>query len=74
MVAEMNNSFLIRVVVYAIISLGGWLFTYMGITGIRETHVRREAETALTTGKVVEHVRYQKRSRRRGRRRVYTYW
>ena len=70
----MNNSHLSHVAVYAIISLGGWLFAYMGIAGIRETRRRWKAETAVTTGKVVEHVKYQKLSRRRRRRHVYTYW
>ncbi len=72
---DMNNLNLYRLIVYAIISFGGWLFAYIGISGIHESRKRQEAESAVTTAKVVEHVKYQKRSHRhRGRRQVYTYW
>ena len=71
---EMNKSILNQLIVYAIVSFAGWLFAYTGIDGIREARRRQEAETAVTTAKVVEHVRYRKRSRHRHRRYVYTYW
>ena len=70
----MSKAMLNRLIVYAIISFGGWLFAYIGVSGIREARKRQEAENAVTTAKVVEHVKYQKRSRRRHRSYVYTYW
>ena len=67
---------MIKLIVYAIISFGGWLFAYIGIAGIREARKRQEVETAITTANVVEHVKYQKRSRqvRSHVYTVYTYW
>ena len=70
----MSKAMLNQLIVYAIISFGGWLFAYIGVSGIREARKRQEAENAVTTAKVVEHVKYQKRSRRRHRSYVYTYW
>lgn len=70
----MNKEKLNQLIIYAIISFGGWLFTYIGVSGILEARKRQEAENAVTTAKVVEHVKYQKRSRRRARSRVNTYY
>ena len=70
----MSKAMLNRLIVYAIISFGGWLFACIGVSGIREARKRREAENAVTTAKVVEHVKYQKRSRRRARSCVNTYY
>lgn len=71
----MSDAILNQLIVYAIISFGGWLFAWIGIAGIREARKRQKAETAVTTAKVVEHVKYQKRSRsRRHQSHVYTYW
>jgi len=73
----MNKAILNQLIVYAIISFGGWLFACIGVSGILEARKRQEAENAVTTAKVVEHVKYQKRSRRRARSHAntyYTYW
>ena len=73
----MNKAILNPLIVYAIISFGGWLFAYIGIAGIREARKRQAVENAVATASVVEHVKYQKRSRRRARSHVYTvytYW
>ena len=73
----MNKAILNQLIVYAIISFGGWLFAYIGISGIREARKRQHAENAVATACVVEHVKYQKRSRRQARSHVntiYTYW
>lgn len=69
-----NDSFLYRLIIFAIASFGGWLFTYSGISGILKTRKRKELETSRTTGRVVEHVRYQKQRRVRKRSYVSTYW
>lgn len=76
MVIEVNKAILNQLIVYAIISFGGWLFAYIGIAGIREARKRQDAENAITTARVVEHVKYQKRSRqvRSHVYTVYTYW
>ena len=76
MVIEMNKAILNQLIVYAIISFGGWLFAYIGIAGIREARKRQDAENAITTARVVEHVKHQKRSRqvRSHVYTVYTYW
>lgn len=73
---EVNKAILNQLIVYAIISFGGWLFAYIGIAGIREARKRQDAENAITTARVVEHVKYQKRSRqvRSHVYTVYTYW
>lgn len=73
----MNKAILNPLIVYAIISFGGWLLAYIGIAGIREARKRQAVENAVATASVVEHVKYQKRSRRRVRSHVYTvytYW
>ena len=77
MVTKMNKAVFSQLIIYAIISFGGWLFACIGVSGIREARKRREAENAVTTAKVVEHVKYQKRSRKRARSHVntyFTYW
>ena len=70
----MNNPFLYRLIIFAIASSGGWIFTYIGISGILETLKRKSRETSRARGRVVEHIRYQGRRRRRGRSYDYTYW
>ena len=54
-VTEMNTAILIQMIVYAIISSGGWLFAYIGVSGIREARKRQEAETDVTTHIVVKY-------------------
>ena len=57
MVTKMNKAVFSQLIIYAIISFGGWLFACIGVSGIREARKRREAENAVTTAKVVEHVK-----------------
>lgn len=73
-----DNSVLKFLILYAAASSGGWLFIAIGISSMRDTRKREARETSHTTGQVVEHVKYRKRSRSHGRRptrpRYYTYW
>ena len=73
-----DNPVLKFLILYAAASSGGWLFIALGISSMRDTRKREARETSHTTGQVVDHVKYRKRSRshtrRPGRRSYYTYW
>ena len=74
--AVIQNPYLKFLILYAVISVGGWLFVCIGISGIRQTRKRQAAETAVTTATVVDVVRYQHRRRSSKGRRIsyHTYW
>ena len=55
-------------ILYAAASSVGWLFIAIGISSMWDTRKREARETSHTTGQVVEHVKYRKRSRNHARR------
>lgn len=71
-----QNPCLKYLILYVAISAAGWLFAYIGISGIRETRKRQEAEIATTTATVVNVVKHQHRRRSKAwkRRSNPVYW